>query len=321
MKRYWLPVIALLLLTFAASAPAGERRITIATAGTSGALYPMGVAMAQVINQKVPGLTAAAEASAASLENLRNLAAGKVDWGISQNEVAFMAYSGQEKWKGRQVGDLRSLFGTLISWVQVFAPADSKFKSVADFRGKRIGVGAPGSGGEQAARKVLAFYGLTYDDIRPEFIPDAEMVRGLKDGTLDAFISTHPLRSAALMDLTSSMKVKLLPVAEKGFYQKYPYFARRDIPPKTYRGMDAAIATPTSRIVMYTCLKAGLSNEQIYALLTGLWNNAGAWTKVHPAVKRYTSLKLALVGLNVPLHPGAVKFYQDRGLEVPTRLR
>jgi hypothetical protein len=312
---------ALVALAAAAALPAAaEKRMAIATAGTAGALYPMGVALARTINQQVPGFAASAEASSASLENLRNLSEGKVEWGISQNEVAWMAFQGKGKYQGRPVESLRSLFGTLISWAQVFAPADSAIASVADLKGKRVGVGAPGSGGERAAHTLLAHYGLSYDDVEARFMSNPEMVSALKDGSLDAFIITHPLRSAALMDLTSSFRAKLVPVAEAGFYQAHPYFTRREVPAGTYPGQDKPVPTPTSRIVMYTSTKAGFSAEEVAALLAGIWDHADRWTGVHPAVERYTSLSQALEGLNVPLHPGAARFYRQRGLEVPARL-
>jgi len=307
-------------LALALPAAAADKRISIGTAGTAGALYPMGVAMAETINRHVPGFKASAEASSASLENIRNLAQGNVDWAISQNEVAFLAYNGEGKYKGRAVSSLRSLFGTLLSWAQIFTSADSKINSVKDFKGKRIGVGAPGSGGERAAQKILSYYGLTYKDIKPEFMSDAEMVAALKDGTLDAFIITHPLKSAALLDLTTSYKVKMVPVADDGFYKKYPYFNKLDVPAGTYRNVDKPVPTPTSRVVMYTSTKANLSADAVYALLKGLWANTGEWTNTHPAVKKYTILQDAVKGLQVPLHPGAVKFYKEKGLDVPAKL-
>ncbi len=320
MKRSFAALICVLFMLCANYSLAAERRISIATAGTAGALYPMGVAMAETINKHVPGFKASAEASSGSVENLRNLAQGKVEWGISQNEVALQAYKGQGAYKGRALTSLESLFGTLISWAQIFAPASSPLKSVADFKGKRIGVGAPGSGGERAAQKILAYYGLTYKDLKAEFMSNTDMVAALKDGTLDAFIITHPLRSAALLDLTTSFPVKMIPVADQGFYQAHPYFTRLEVPVGTYKGVDQPIATPTSRVVMYTSAEAKLSQAEVHALLKGLWENRGEWAGSHPAVNRYTTLKDAVKGLNIPLHPGAAQYYREKGLKIPANL-
>jgi TRAP transporter TAXI family solute receptor len=320
MKRVFIVAGTAVLMVAVAAAAAGVKRISIGTAGTAGALYPMGVAMAQAINRHVPGFKASAEASAASLENIRNLAQGKVDWAISQNEIAFLAYNGRGVYKGRAVKSLRSLFGTLISWAQIFAAASSPFKSVRDLKGKRVGVGAPGSGGERTARMILSYYGLSYKDIKPVFMSNTEMVAALKDGTIDAFIITHPLRSAALLDLTTSFKVKMIPVADPGFYKKYPFYTMRLVPVGVYRNVNKPVPTPTSRVVMYTSTRAGLTTAQVYALLKGVWEHSGEWTGTHPAVKKYTTLKDAVKGLAIPLHPGAVKFYREKGLKIPAAL-
>lgn len=312
-------IITILLVAtfscFAASAQAQVKRIVIATAGTAGALYPMGVAMAETINRHVKGFSASAEASAGSLENLRNLSEGNVEWGISANEVAYMAFKGTDRYEGKAMPKLRSLFGTLLSVVQIFAPADSPLKSVADFKGKRIGMGAPGSGGELAGKKVLSYYGLDYKSVKPEFMDNPSMVSALKDGTLDAFIITHPLKSAALLDLTLNFKVKMIGVEDAGFYKKFPYYTKMEIPAGTYKNVDVPVPTPTSRIVMYTTTK--MSAEDIYSLLKGVWENSGEWINVHASVKKYTSLKDALGGLGIPLHPGAVKYYKEKGMTVP----
>ena len=129
----------------------------------------------------------------------------------------------------------------------------------------------------RTAQKILSYYGLTYKDIRAEFMSNPEMVGALKDGTLDAFIITHPLKSAALLDLTTSYKVKMIPVGDDGFYKEYPYFTKKEVPAGVYRNVDKAVPTPTSRIVMYTSTKAGLTTDQIYALLKGIWENSSEW--------------------------------------------
>jgi len=290
--------------------------ISIATAGTAGALYPMGVALAEALNNNIEDMTASAESSGASLENMRNLMQGNVEWGISQNEVAFQAYDGLGPYEGKEFKELRSLFGTLISWIQVFVPADSDIDEIADMEGKRIGVGQAGSGGEAAAKKVLSYYGLDYDSITPEFISDSEMVNALKDGVLDGFISTHPLKSAALLDLTTTFKVKIISVNDEGFYNEYPYYTRMTIPAGTYRGVDYPVDTPTSRIVMYTT--KNLSEDLVYESMKAIWENEEDWVKVHAAVEKYTNLEDACTNLSAPLHKGAAKYYEEMGVSIPS---
>lgn len=314
-------VISLLTILMGGIVLAEDKRgITIGTAGTSGALYPMGVAMAQTINNHTENFMANAAASGASLENIRNLSQNRIDWGISQNEVAYFAYNGIDQYKGHQVEELRALFSTLVSWVQIFTSADSEIESVADFKDKRIGVGAPGSGGELASRKILKSYGLSYDDIQPEYISDTEMVNALRDGTIDAFIITHPLKSAALLDLTSSFDVKMIELADDKFYQDYPYYTMKEIPAGTYNNVDKPIRTATSAVVMYTTTTANFSEDEIYELLNVIWSHRDEWKDTHAAVNKYVTLETALDGISTPLHPGAVKYYQDNGFEIPENL-
>src|SRR6056297_3035923 len=149
-KKIVLILIGCMLVTgfgWAGGAQEDSKTVSIATAGTAGALYPMGVALAEVLNNNIDDMTASAESSGASLENMRNLMQGNVEWGISQNEVAFQAYDGLGPYEGKEFNELRSLFGTLISWIQVFVPADSDIDEISDMEGKRIGVGQAGSGG------------------------------------------------------------------------------------------------------------------------------------------------------------------------------
>ena len=302
--------------SWAGGAQEDSKIISIATAGTAGALYPMGVALAEVLNNNIDDMTASAESSGASLENMRNLMQGNVEWGISQNEVAFQAYDGLGPYEGKEFNELRSLFGTLISWIQVFVPADSDIDEISDMEGKRIGVGQAGSGGEAAAKKVLSYYGLDYDSITPEFISDSEMVNALKDGVLDGFISTHPLKSAALLDLTTTFKVKIISVNDEGFYDEYPYYTRMTIPADTYRGVDYPVDTPTSRIVMYTT--NNLPEDLVYESMKAIWENEEDWVKVHAAVEKYTNLADACTNLSAPLHKGAARYYEEMGVTIPS---
>ncbi len=320
-RAFMTAVLIVLLIASTWAGGQGERKdaFSIATAGTAGALYPMGVAMAEVLNANLEGVTVSAESSGASLENVRNLMQGNVEWGISQNEIAYHAYTGQGDYAGSQFKDIRSLFGTVVGWVQIFVPSDSPINSVADFKGERIGVGQAGSGGEAAAKRILAFYGLDYDSIKPEFISDSEMVSALKDGILDGFICTHPLKSAALLDLTTSFKVKMIPVADEGFFKDHPYYTKRTIPAGTYKGVDYEVTAPTTRVVMYTT--KNMPEELVYQAIKTIWENTDGWINVHAAVTKYTQFEDACSSLSIPLHKGAAKYYREAGLEIPAKCK
>ena len=308
-----------LLGTTAVAAP--KRRFVIATAGTAGALYPMGVSIAETINKHSDRFVASAESSAASVANIRNMDDGKVEWGISQSEIANFAYTGTEIFVGKKVPGLQALFATVGSWVQIFVPADSPVKSIADLKGKRVGVGSPGSGGEVDARMVLAFYGLNYNNIKPSYITDSEMVSAMRDGALDAMICTHPLKSAALLDLTTSFKVRMISVADDKFYKEHPYLLKVKIDAGTYNGVNYDVYTPYSRVIMFTHTNAKFTEDDIFHLLTVIFANRDEWRNSHASVDRQVTLADALDGITVPLHPGAVKFFEAKGMKVPDAIK
>lgn len=331
MKKLFVVLFVLSLVLFPVLAQGGAetsekpvepqlKRISIGTAGTAGALYPMGVAMSETITNHVPGIASTGEATAASVENIRNLTSGKLAIGISQSDIAWLAYNGQGDFEKRKADDLRSLFSTIYSYVQVFALADSPINTIQDFKGKAIGVGAAGSGGEMVARMLLDFYGITYDDIRPQFIPESEAVTALKDNKIAAFICTHPLKSAALMDLTTSAKVKMISFSDEALYKAFPFWTRYDIPAGTYANVDTVVSVPISRVIMLTSTKAGLSDDEVYNIVKAIWENRSEWSSVTAAVSSQVVLETALSEISVPLHVGAIKYFKEKGFTIPSSL-
>ncbi|MGB7605881.1 MAG: TAXI family TRAP transporter solute-binding subunit [Lutisporaceae bacterium] len=301
--------------------PGEVRRFTIGTAGTAGALYPMGVAMAETISNHVEGFTATGEATAASIENLRNLHDGKMGWAISQTEVASMAYYGKADYAANPYTDIRALYSTIYNYLQVFTSANSSINSVADFKGKTIGVGAAGSGGEMAARALLDTYGLTYDDIKPQFMPEAEAVSALKDGKIDGFIATHPLKSAAMTELTTSMKARLIAIEDDAFYKANPAYTKYTVPAGTYKDIDVDVIIPRSRIIMCTSINAGFTDDEIYNMVKAIWENRAEWAISNASVEKQVNIETALEEIDIPLHPGAIKYFEEIGMTIPDALK
>lgn len=303
------------------STPGEVRRFTIGTAGTAGALYPMGVAMAETISKHVEGFAATGEATAASIENLRNLHDGKMGWAISQTEIASMAYYGKADYAASPYTDIRALYSTIYNYLQVFTSANSTINSVADFKGKTIGVGAAGSGGEMAARALLDVYGLSYADIKPQFMPESEAVSALKDGKIDGFIATHPLKSAAMTELTTSMKAKLIAVDNDAFYKANPAYSKYTVPAGTYKDIDVDVVIPRSRIIMCTSTNAGFTDDEIYNMVKAIWENRTEWAGCNASVEKQVNIETALEEIDIPLHPGAIKYFEEIGVTVPAALK
>ena len=298
------------------------KRITFGTAGTSGALYPMGVAMAQTITDHVDGISATGEATAASIENLRNLHQGNTELAISQTEVASFAYYGQSDYEGNAFTDIRALFATIDNFLQVFVLADSDIESIEDLAGKTVSMGAAGSGGEMAARTaLLPAYGLSYDDLTPQFMGDSDGATALKDGKIDALVVTNPINSATLTELATSADVRLLPIDADSFYETYPAYVPYTVPAGTYQGIDVDVVIPRSRIIVCTSMNSGLTEDEVYEIVKAIWDNRDEWAGSHKSVAEQATLENVLVGIDIPMHPGAIRYFEEIGIEIPDHLK
>lgn len=296
------------------------RRYSIGTAGTAGSLYPMGVAMAETITKHVPGLAFTGEATAASVENIRNLTSGKLAMGISQSEIAWLAFNGKNDFAGKAATDLRSMFSTIYSYVQIFTLVDSPVKGITDLKGKAVAVGAAGSGGMMCAKMILGYYGLTFDDIKPQYLTDSEGCSALKDGKVAAIVVTHPLKSAALMDLTTSAKVKMISLADDAFYKAFPFWTRYDIPAGTYANIDVPVTVPISRVTMLTSTKSGLSDNDVYQITKAVWENWDEWSSASNSVKKQAVFSAATTEIPVVMALGAIKYFEEKGVKIDPSL-
>lgn len=297
------------------------RRFSIGTAGTAGALYPSGVAKGELITKRVPGFAATGEATGGSVENIRNLRDGSIEWAMTQSDIGYFAYHGLGDYADSPAKELRALFSYQQGYAQSFTFADSDINSITDIKGKVFGVGPAGSGGEMQFREILKHYGMSYDDFTPELMPDAEMCEALKDGRIDGFYSTHPLGSAPLVDLAANTDVKMIPVGkDKSLFEAFSCFLPSEIPVGIFEGVDEPVPTISWRIIMCTSTKADFSEDDIYLILKTLWEYWGEWASVHPANDQEPSVEKQLSGISFPLHPGAVKFYEELGADIPEEL-
>ena len=267
------------------------QRISIGTAGTSGSLYPMGVAMAKTISDHVPGIACTGEATAASVENIRNLTSGNLAMGISQSEIAYLAYNGLGDFAARKADDLRAMFSTIYSYIQIFTLEGSPVNTISDLKGRSIAVGSAGSGGEMASRMILEYYGLTYN-----------------------------VKSAALMDLTTSADVKMIPIDDPDFYENFWFWTKYEIPAGTYENVDVPVNVPISRVVMLTSTKSGLTDDQVYEITKSIWENRDEWANVTNSVSSEVKWETVIDEIPVPLHPGAIRYLEEKGVDIPETL-
>ncbi|HUL57590.1 MAG TPA: TAXI family TRAP transporter solute-binding subunit [Usitatibacter sp.] len=313
MSRLMARLAAGLLFIIAIPAVAVEY-VNILTGGTSGVYYPLGVALSQVYGKAMPGAKIAVQATKASAENLNLIEAGR-------GEIAFtLGDALSDAWKGNAeagfkspLKKLRAVAAIYPNYIQIVASADSGIRTLADLKGKRISVGAPKSGTELNARAVLKAAGLAYSDFsKVEYLPFGESVELMKNRQLDATLQSAGLGVASLRDLATSMKIVVVPippdvVAKVGD----PAYKPAMIPAKTYEGQDSDVAAVAIRNVLVT--SEAVPEQEVYLMTKALFENLPTLVAAHNAA-RDIKLETATEGLAVPLHPGAARYYKEKGI-------
>ena len=172
------------------SASGDKKFLNIGTGGTAGTYYPIGGAIAEVLNKEIPGMNASAQSTGASVANINMLRDGAVDLATVQNDITYYAVNGTEMFQDKKVDGLQGIAALYPETCQFVTLQSSGIKSIADLKGKRVAVGAAGSGVEANARQILEAYGVTYDDIDEQFLSFAEGASALKDGNADVAVLT-----------------------------------------------------------------------------------------------------------------------------------
>jgi TRAP transporter TAXI family solute receptor len=287
----------------------------IGTGGTAGTYYPVGGMIANAISNP-PALVSTAVATNGSVANVNAIAGGNMESGFSQADVAYWAYSGTGSFEGKpKIADLRSIANLYPESVHIVAKKGIA-KSVADLKGKRVSLDEPGSGTLINARAILAAYGISEKDIKPEYVKPNQAADKLKDGSVDAFFITGGYPLAAISELvTSAGGVEILPItgpeAEK-LMKSAPFFAADEIPAGTYKDIGAV---KTLAVGAQWVTSTKMSNDLVYSVVKAMWSEKtrAVLDAGHAKGKLITPAN-ALKGLAVPLHPGAEKFYKEAGL-------
>ncbi|MGB4338325.1 MAG: TAXI family TRAP transporter solute-binding subunit [Bacillota bacterium] len=314
MKRGILVVLAILGVLAMSIGVNSASYLILATGGTAGTYYPLGGAIANIANKRIPGMNMTAQATGASVENMRLVSSGEVDLAIVQNDVAYQAYNGEEAFAGKPIKNFGVVSALYPEVIQFVVAADGPIKTWEDVKGKRISVGAPGSGTEVNARQVLGVYGITYDDIQEQFLSFAESANAFKDGHIDGFFVTGGVPNPGITDVSTQHRIKIMSVSEekmKELTAEYPFLAPVTIPVNTYINQTEAAYTPAIMAILI----AGnhLSEQEAYDITKVLFENDGELALAHEKGKSIT-LETALDGITTPLHPGTEKYLKEKGV-------
>ncbi len=307
---------ATLLLAFAAlpsRAFAAQDFINVLTGGTSGVYYPMGVALSKIFGEKIPGSRPSVQATKASVENLTLLQQGKGEIAFTLGDSLAFAWAGNEEagFKSK-LGKLRGLAAIYPNYIQVVASKDSGIRTLADLRGKRLSVGAPKSGTELNARAILQAAGISYSDLgKVEYLPFAESVELMKNRQLDATLQSAGLGVASIRDLAASVDIVAVEIPPEVVDKVGQPYVKATIPANTYNGQTTDV--PTAAVVNYLVTRSDLSDDLVYGMTKAIFENLPEIAAAHSAGKGIT-LKGALTGMPVPLHPGAERYFKEQGI-------
>ncbi|HEY1384775.1 MAG TPA: TAXI family TRAP transporter solute-binding subunit [Dongiaceae bacterium] len=296
---------------------ADQRFITIGTGGVTGVYYAVGGAICRLMNQsrKETGLRCSTESTGGSVFNVNAIKAGELDFGMTQSDVQYNALNGEGQFENNAIPGLRAVFSVHPEPFTVLARPDAGVKTFEDFKGKRFNVGNPGSGTRASMEVLLKQMGWTMSDfsLAAELKAD-EQGPALCDNKIDGFFYGVGHPSAAIQDPTTTCAAKLIPLTGKAVDEllaKYPYYSKATIPGGMYANNPDPTETYGVRAVLVT--SADTPDEVVYALVKAVFENFDDFKKLHPAFANLDPKEMVKSGITAELHPGAVKYYKEKG--------
>ncbi len=321
MKRF-VAIGAMLAIGAAAVCPsvqaAETKFVTIGTGGVTGVYYAAGGAICRLMNKDRAkhGIRCSVESTGGSVYNINTIKAGELDFGVAQSDVQYNAVKGLAQFKdGGPVKDLRAVFSIHPEPMTLVARKDANIKSFADLKGKRVNIGNPGSGQRATMEVLMAAEGMKVSDfsLASELKPD-EHGAALCDNKIDAFVYVVGHPSANIQDPTTTCAAQLVnvtgPAVDK-LVAEYPYYAVATIPGGLYANNPND--TKTFGVVASFVTSSKVPNNVVYLLVKSVFDNFDDFKKLHPAFAHLDPKDMIKNGLSAPLHPGAVKFYKEKG--------
>ncbi|GBF32398.1 TRAP transporter solute receptor [Desulfocucumis palustris] len=296
-------------------APAQTSNISISTGATSGTYYPLGTAIANTLTNAGIGLNVTAESTGGSVENVRLLGQGQTEIGFVESMIADWAYNGKEVFKDGKVENIRGLISLYPNTIQTVVKESSGIKTFADLKGKKVAVGIQGGSSPLAMQAVLESYGLSMNDIKPQYLAYGPSMELLKDDQVDAVLVDAGAPNSSIIDISTQHPIRILSIDTeniKKIKEKYPFFSDPvTIPKGTYKGFDEDITTTGSLAAL--CVRADMSDEMVYNIIKTIIEKKDDVAKVHEKGNTI-NLESATDGFSIPIHPGAEKYYKEKGV-------
>jgi TRAP transporter TAXI family solute receptor len=301
---------------FAPAALAQQKFITIGTGGVTGVYYAVGGAICRLVNKDRArtNLRCSVESTGGSAYNVNTIKAGELDFGMAQSDVQYQSYKGTGAFK-EPFGDMRAVFSVHPEPFTLVARKEANIHSLADFKGKRLNVGNPGSGTRTALEELFAATGMKLGDLAlaAELKAD-EHGAALCDNKIDGFFYGVGHPSANIQDPTTACGAKLVPItglAIDALVKKYPYLAYAEIPGGMYANNPQPTRTYGVLATMVTSSK--VPADVVYIVTKAVFENFDEFKKLHPAFAHLDPKTMIADGLSAPLHEGAARYYREKG--------
>lgn len=331
-KKIVLPSIVLLLMLTIIFAGCGQKPDNQGTSSTSTASKPLYLSiggsaqggtsyiqaggMATLIGKYVSNTSATVEATTGAVENARLVASNNAQIGFILADTAVFASNGQDPFK-QKLTNLRVLMIGQPAVIHFVAKKDAPINSVADFKGKRIGVSAPGSAmALVGVPAILKAYGLSYNDVEERMLSANETTDALRNNSIDmgTYFAGDPV--AAVSEIATTVGIKMISLDDKSMDKviaENPYFIKTTIKGGTYKGVDQDVKTLADPIVI--AVNADVPEDVVYNIVKALWTHLDEWTAIHPGAAEFTPEVTAKDYKGIlPLHPGVEKYLKEKGL-------
>jgi uncharacterized protein len=319
MRTVWYGAAGLAMLGLAGGAEAQQQRfVTIGTGGVTGVYYAVGGAVCRLLNKdrKAHGIRCSVESTGGSAFNINTIKAGELDFGLTQSDVQYNALKGLAQFKeGGAYADLRAVYSVHPEPFTVLARKELNATKFEDLKGKRVNVGNPGSGTRASMEELLTALSWKMSDfsLASELRAD-EHGPALCDNKIDAFFYGVGHPSANIQDPTTTCSAKLVsitgPAIDK-LVASNPYYAKATIPGGMYSNNPNE--TQTYGVLATLVTSAKVPEDVVYLLTKATFDNLEEFKKLHPAFAHLKAEDMAKNGLSAPLHPGAEKYYKEKG--------
>lgn len=294
-----------------------ETFVRMVAGPAGGSWYPFGAKIMEVLQEDVAGIRTS-NGPGGGVGNARKVNGGGAEFGWTFGFTAYDAYAGKDVFK--QPHENLRFFATLYPGVlQTAVPANSNIRSYADLKGKNISPGKVVFSGNVTVERLLPFYDLNYDEIKAtggtiHRVGYSDSVALMKDGHIDAFVGLTSVPNSSFLALEFSPGIRFLPVEDdvaQRFIKANPGFWTENIDPEAYKSLKEPVQTLATATVLIT--NKNLGNELVYKLTEAFWNNHAEVQKVHDSWKD-VKLETALKAATIPVHPGAEKYYKEKGI-------